>query len=337
MSKNISIYDIAKYINVSPATVSYVINGVNKVSDKTRKAVLEAIDELGYVIDHNARSLSTGKSHLIGLYLPLDYTSKTFLQNPFYVEFIGGLQLGIKDKDYDIVIGSYNNLMDINAWAKSRKLDGIIILGNYSETVYKNLKDLDIPIVLTDIYETYSSEFNNVRVDDEKGMYLATKHLIENNHKLIGFVGYNTSSLVDMARFNGYKKAMDENNLNVDFNYVYPCYATFESGYEVGEKLLNQSNVTAVVCVADTIAISIIKKFSENNKVIPDDLSIVGFDDIQMSKYVYPSLTTIKQDINEKGRRASEIIINCLVNNSNNNLIVNIDPILIERESVKKI
>ena len=98
-----------------------------------------------------------------------------------------------------------------------------------------------------------------------------------------------------------------------------------------------EPNITGVVCVADTIAISIIKRFSENNKSIPNDLSIIGFDDIEISRYIYPSLTTIKQDITEKGRKATEIIISILKNNSNNNLIINIEPQLIERESVKKI
>ena len=266
MKKNISIYDIAKYINVSPATVSYVINGVNKVSDKTRETVLAAIEELGYVPDHNARSLSTGKSHLLGLYLPLDYTSKTFLQNPFYVEFMGGLELGIKDNDYDIVIGSNRNSTDIISWVKSRKLDGIVILGKYNDNVYSNLKDLNIPVVLTDIYEDYSTEFNNVRVDDEKGMYLATKHLIENNHKVIGFVGYNTSSLVDMARFRGYKKAMDEYGLEINYDYVYPCVATFENGYEI--YVLKDYCMTHVGIELHNATINNLKRLIGENSII---------------------------------------------------------------------
>ncbi len=337
MKKNISIYDIAEYLNVSPATVSYVINGVNKVSEKTKQRILDAIDELGYVPDHNARSLSTGKSHLIGLFLPLDDASIAFLQNPFYVEFLGGLEQGIANQDYDIVIGCQRNSANFKDWAISRRLDGIVMLGKYPKNVYDDIKKLNIPVVLTDVYEEYSDEFYNVRINDEQGMYIATKYLIENGHSKIGFIGYNTYSLVDMNRFSGYKRALKEANLKVNYDVVYPCLATFEDGYKVADKLIEDVNVTAVVCAADIIAVSIIKRFSELGKKIPDDLSIIGFDDIQIASYIHPGLTTVKQDISEKGKKTAQIIINSLKNDLKTNTLINLEPKLIERQSVKKI
>ncbi|MBQ9730967.1 MAG: LacI family DNA-binding transcriptional regulator [Bacilli bacterium] len=337
MKKNVSIYDIAEYLQVSPATVSYVINGVNKVSEKTKQRILDAIDELGYVPDHNARSLSTGKSHLIGLFLPLDDASIAFLQNPFYVEFLGGLELGIANQDYDIVIGSQRNSANFKDWAISRRLDGIVMLGKYPKNVYDDIKKLNIPVVLTDIYEEYSSEFYNVRINDEKGMYMATEYLIKNGHKNIGFIGYNTYSLVDMTRYNGYKKALIDNNIDINYSYIYPCLATFEDGYKFADKLLENKDITAIVCAADIIAVSIIKRYSELNKKIPEELSIIGFDDIQVANYIHPGLTTIKQDITEKGRKTAELIINSLKNNISKNIIVNLEPTLVERQSVKKI
>lgn len=337
MKKKISIYDIAKYINVSPATVSYVINGVHKVSEETKQKVLAAIEELGYVPDHNARSLSTGKSHLIGLFLPLDDASIAFLQNPFYVEFIGGLEQGIANYDYDIVIGYQKNQNNFKDWARSRGLDGIVMLGTYPKNVYEDIKKLNIPVVLTDIYEEYADEFHNVRINDEKGMFLATKHLIEKGHKNIGFVGARNFSLVDKNRYHGYVKAMKEYNLTIDESNLYDCFATFDDGYAIADNIMKNKELTAIVCSADIIAIGIMKRYKELGKDLPNDLSIVGFDDISDAKYIYPGITTIRQDIGQKGKMAARIIVDNLENEVNTKTVITLEPILIERESVKSI
>ena len=337
MKKKISIYDIAKYSNVSPAAVSYVINGKNKVSEETKKKVLAAIEELGYVPDHTARTLSTGKSHLIGLMLPLDDTSIAFLQNPFYVEFIGGLEQGISNYDYDIVIGCKKKINTFKHWAKSRGLDGVVMLGNYPENVYQDIKELNIPVVLTDIYEEHSKEFHNIRIDDEKGTYIATKHLIENGHKKIGFVGCKDLSLVDKHRYLGYLKAMKEANLEVKEDYNYFSFATFDDGYKVADKIYEKKNVTAVVCAADIIAIGIIKRYNERKIKVPDELSIVGFDDIQDAKFIYPGLTTIRQDIGQKGKLAAETILKSLNEGIAEKTLIVTESYLVIRESVKQI
>lgn len=337
MKNKVSIYDIAKYSEVSPAAVSYVINGVNKVSEETRKKVLKAINDLGYVPNHNARTLSTGKSHLIGLFLPLSDTSIAFLQNPFYAEFIGGLEKGIMNADYDIVIGSLKNEHDFERWIRSRNLDAVVMLGKYPKSVYDDIKKLNIPIVLTDVYEEYSNEFHNIRIDDEKGMYLATKHLIDKGHKDIGFIGFKEISLVDKKRYLGYKKAMEENKIEVKEEFLFTSFATFDDGYKIADEIINRNSVTAVACSADIIAIGIIKKYNELGKKVPDDLSIVGFDDIRDAEYIYPGLTTIHQDIGLKGEKAMEIILDTLKTNHNKKIIINLEPSLVIRDSVKEV
>jgi len=335
MSNKVSIYDIAKSINVSPASVSYVINGVNKVSQKTKEKILKAIDELGYVPDHNARTLSTGKSHLIGLFLPLYDAYVAFLQNPFYVEFIGGLEMGIAGEDYDIVIGCRKNQDNFKDWARSRCLDAVVMLGSYPENIYDDIKQLNIPVVLTDIYEDYASEFHNIRIDDVKGEYLATKHLIANGHKDIGFVG-SADSLVDQQRFEGYKKALKEAQIPFDQEKFFNSYATFDDGYNIADKIMEKNNVTAVACSADIIAIGIMKRYIEKGKKLPKDLSIVGFDDIKDSNYVYPGLTTIKQDIGLKGKMAAQMLIEDLKKKNNTYGLITLKPELIIRDSVYK-
>lgn len=337
MKNKISIYDIAKYSDVSPASVSYVINGKNKVGEETRLKVLKAIDELGYVPNHNARSLSTGKSHLIGLFLPLSDTSVAFFQNPFYAEFIGGLEIGIMNEDYDIVIGGLKNEHDFERWIRSRNLDAVVMLGKYPRKVYDDIKKLNIPVVLTDVYEEYSNEFHNIRINDEYGMYLATKHLIEKGHREIGFIGFKEASLVDENRYLGYKRAMEEYKIEIKNDYLYTSFATFDDGYKIADEIIKRNNVTAVACSADIIAIGIIKRYNELGKNVPEDLSIIGFDDIRDAKYIYPGLTTIHQDISTKGEMAMSIILKNLKTNNNKKVLINLEPSLVERESVKEV
>lgn len=337
MAKKVSIYDVAKYCKVSAASVSYVINGKNKVSTVTKRKILQAIDELGFVMDTNARTLSTGKSHLIGVFLPLDHTSRAFMQNPFYAEFLGGLESGIASYDYDIVIGCKKNYDNFKNWATSRGLDGVIMLGQFPKNVYEAVKKLNIPVVLIDIYEEYASEFYNVRINDEQGTYNATKYLIENGHKKIGFAGSIKQSLVDKKRYDGYLNAMKENKLPVEDDYYFDAFATFDDGIKTGEEILKRNNVTAIICTSDIIAIGINRKYFESNKKIPHDLSIVGFDDIQDTKYVYPSITTVHQDIYLKGEIAAKTILNVFLKKKNITNLFELNPSLIIRESVAKV
>lgn len=335
--KKTSIYDIAKYVGVSPATVSYAINGKKKISDETKEKINRAIKDLGYVIDNTARTLSTGKSHLIGLCLPLDVNKSSFMQNPFYVEFLSGLELGIVKYDYDIVIGVQENQEDFKNWAISRKLDGVIMIGTYPKKVYEDIKKLQIPLVLIDVYEEYAKEFHNIRVNDEKATYISTEYLINNGHKKIGFVGEISKSLVDYHRYLGYRNALKKYNIQYKNEYLYDGEATFESGLEIAEEILKRNNITAIVCSSDIIGIGIIRKYLQMNKHIPEDLSIMGFDDIQDAQYLYPSLSTMAQDIRLKGQLAAEAIINDVKNQKVNNSMTELEAKLVIRESVKKI
>ena len=334
-NNKVSIYDIAKYLGLSPATVSYVINGVDKVSEVTKQKVLKAIDELGYVPNYTARTLSTGKSHLIGILLPLDDASIAFLQNPFYVEFIGGFEKGMLGYNYDLVIGVTKTQDDLKEWVLRRDLDGLVIIGTCPKNIYSELKRLNIPIVLIDDYSDDANAFNNISSNDEQGMYLATRYLINSGHKNIGFIGKPESYLIDMRRFEGYKKAMEEDHLEIKDDNIYRINATFNDGYEIGEELINKKELTAIVCSADILAIGIMKKIKELGYDVPKDLSIMGYDDISYANFVYPGLSTIRQDISEKGSRAAEILIDKLENDRRGKVTINMEPVLVIRESVK--
>ena len=335
MSGKVSIYDIARHVKVSPASVSYVINGVDKVGAETKQKILKAIKELGYVPNFTARALSTGKSHLIGILLPLMDASIAFLQNPFYVEFIGGFEKGIFGSDYDIVIGIQSDDLDLSKWTR-RNIDALVLIGSHKAKTYEIIKNNKMPVVLIDDDSMYAEEFHNVKSDDEEGMYLATKYLLSMNHQKIGFVGNHKAYLVDKKRYDGFMKAMMEANLAVNDDQIYLADATMNDGLVIAEEIRRRGNVSAVVCSGDILGMAIIKKYKSMGLDVPKDLSVVGFDDIQTSNLITPGLTTIHQDIGKKGEVAAQIIIDYLENKTNEIQNICLKPYLVTRESVAK-
>jgi LacI family transcriptional regulator len=335
MSKKVSIYEVARYVGVSAAAVSYVINGVNKVSPKTKSRIMQGIEELGYVPSHNAVALSTGRNNLISLFLPLPEPSEAFLENPFYGEFIGGLEQEIANSEFDLIISALNDQDRFEFWARSRGVDGVVIIGFLPEKIKTCLKKLSIPTVLVDVYDDDASSFSNVRINEERGEYEATRHLISQGHRRIAFLGNVATSPIDQRRFSGYQQAMKEASLPFSNDCVFETSTTFEGGYEAGGNIAKHPEITAVCCAADILAIGLMRRYFEMGKSIPKDLSVVGFDDIQAAGYLFPGLTTIRQDIGEKGHLAAKILVDSLSNNAKAHRNVVLEPQLVIRQSVK--
>lgn len=337
MSKKVTIYDIARYLHVTPATVSYALNNVSKVSEETRKKILDTARELGYSRDYTATSLSTGKTHIMALFLPVEDISKAFLENPFYGEFIGCFEKQIKKEGYDLFIQGLESEKNLLPWLRGRGVDAIAVLGNYPKYYRKAFKTLNKPVVLVDVFEEYSEDFNRVVIADTEGCYEATKYLIENGHRKIAFVaGDIHNSIVDQRRHSGYKKALEEYNVPFNEDLTFVSEVSFDGGIAIANKLL-EKDITAVVCAADTLAIGITNGYRNAKKMIPDDLSIIGFDDIQAARMISPSLTTVNQDIEEKARVAAKLLLSDLKNKEISNKIIEIKPKLIIRESTKKV
>ncbi len=335
MSSKTTIYDIARYLKVSPATVSYVINGVDKVSKETKEKVLAAIKELGYSKDTNAVYLSTGKSNLIALFLPFEDLSVAFSQNPFYGEFLGSIAKRIQRKGFDLLIEPLFEAKDFAKWIKGKSLRGIIMLGKFPLEYYKSIKTLEIPAVLVDVFEEYASEFTTLRINDSDGTYLATEYLIEQGHTEIAFLsGDVVDSEVDNRRYKGYVAALKDHGIPVKDEYLFQTGATFDAGHEISKEIANNPNITALVCAADILAMGVMRGYYEMKKHIPEDLSVVGFDDIQSAMLVSPPLTTVKQDIMEKGRLVSKLLIDAINGGDQSAKHLVMQPTLVIRESV---
>lgn len=339
MKKRVTMQDIANETGLSSASVSYVLNGKEGVSEQRRKLVMDAVKKLGYVSNYAARSLAMNSSKLIGVCSPqTEEENRLMFDNPFYSELMNNIEYECRLRGYHVIISgsdvdeSYMNL------AQKRSLDGIIIIGSYSQEFYKEFQNSNFPVVLVDTYFD-SDEFSNVRINDEEGGYIATKYLLKYGHKNVAFVsGTITDCGVTQRRFEGYKRALSEFNIEFNSDYVYPSSVSFESGREQAKKIITKNkDITAIMCTADVIAVGVSKQLSDMGVKIPDDISIIGFDNLKISKYTSPSITTVSQNIEEKGKVAVEMILSQIEKDEKIGKTVVLPVEIIERKSVKRL
>ena len=336
---NITIKDVAKETGLSTATVSYAINGKKKLPEETLKLVFDAIEKLGYVKNYSASSLSGNTSNLIGVVIPQTEPGKAMVfENPFYSEMLSSIEYNARQKGYHIIVSGTNADEKYFNLANQRNLDGIIIIGVYPVDFYEGLKKSNIPIVLVDSYLN-THNYSMVKLDDYLGGYQATKYLIEHGHKKIAFIsGTLKEGGVNVARFEGYKSALMEAGIPFLEEQVLTGTIDFESGKVLAAKMIEHLDNTAVFCTADIMAIGILKKLSEMKISVPERMSVIGFDNLNIANYCTPGLTTIGQDIFKKGQKAVEILYKSIKNTENKTIDEIILPIeIVERESVRRI
>lgn len=336
-----TIKDIASVVGVTPAVISYVLNGKEyKVSSDTVTKVRNAIKEMNYIPNLMARSLVNNKSMLIGVIIPqTEGSSQILLKNPFYSEIIGGIEAKLRESGYHMLLSGVDKGSSYLDTSVQRNLDGAIIMGIYQEKFYEELKQARIPIVLIDSYIS-DNYFYRVGIDDELGGYLATKYLVEQGHRDIVLV---TGSIkrdgVNEKRFLGYKRALNELNVFYNPDYVLEGPMSYQHGCMAGNIISERfKNITAVFAVADLIALGLIKSLALKGVKVPEDISVVGFDNISLLEYVFPPLTTIGQNINQKGETAAKVLIDIIESTpakTAKNLILPIE--IIQRGTVRKI
>ncbi len=337
--KRVTIKDVAKVAGVSVASVSYAINHVDKIHPETRERILKVIKDLDYKPSQAARCLSNRNSQMIGITFPITEsgdTAGTLFNNPFFGEFISGIESVTKRQGYDILFTGVETDEQCKDWIRKRELDGLIMLGMYPKSFFYAVKKQKVPIVLVDTYEEYAKDFHRVLIEDEFGAYKATKYLIECGHKKIAFVtGSIEHSLVNRKRYEGYKCALEEAGMQLNRDYVFEQPVCFEGGYRAAKSIIDEKcDATAVFAVADIMAVGMLKAFQQNGISVPKDISIIGFDDILISQYVTPGLTTMRQNSFEKGRCAAEILMSDIEEELHDTKSILLEPELVERESV---
>lgn len=314
MSKRVTVRDIAKVAGVSVASVSNVLNGVDKVSEETRERIIQVMLDLDYHPNLVARSLSKRKSDMIGLLLPItdegpSSTSLLLRDNPFYGELLSGVEAKASEYGYDVLIKGIRSGESCRDWILKRNLDGAIFLGNYSEVLSEEMQGLGKRLVLVDCYDEGTQIHSTIGIDDESGGYLAAKHLLENGHRKIALVASNVNLDGPIRRrYLGFKKAMEEFGITQTDDLILLDELSFDGGYRIGKKLLKRNDITAVFAVGDVMAFGILKAMYEVGKQIPEDLSIVGFDNTKGCEYSKPALTSVDQPVYDRGRMAVEAL-----------------------------
>lgn len=335
----VTIKDIAKKAGVSIATVSYVINNTKPISPETRAKVLQAVKEMNYRPNFNARGLVNYRTNLIGVLIPYwdqDAKQGLMFDNPFYSELVRGVEVVTSQHHYHILLmGLGDRPQAVRDLVQQRDLDGLIVVGAYEELV-TCLAQISIPVVLVDSY-VEDSRFCTVRIDDEYGGYLATQHLLAMGHEKIGFLtGELFPQGVAERRFQGYKKALAERGLTVNRKYVYETKISTQGGYEGISRLLQQApEITGLFSMADIMTIGVLKRLRETKCQVPADLSIVSFDGVLYPEFLKPALTTVDQDIFAKGRIAATLLIKLIFGEEVAASQVVLPVTLAMRESVK--
>lgn len=330
--------DVAQLAGVSTAAVSYALSGKRPISEETKQRIQAAVEQLDYVPDLNARSLSMRDSKLIGVVIPqTEPGDRLMFQNSFYSEVLGSIEYHARQSGYHILISATDANESYLTLAMKRNLDGIIVIGMYPDEFYQEMKKTKIPIVLIDSY-CNDHYYHNIRIDDAYGSYLAARYLLENGHREIAFfVGQLKESGVMKKRLLGYQQALQEFEVPYREEYVFEGQVDYESGITLANRLLqSQLPVTGIVAAADILAIGVMKGLYENGKKIPEDYSIVGFDDAEVSRYLTPGLTTVRQQISLKGQRAVELLLKHIEDPALPKQEEILPLQLVQRESVKK-
>ncbi|MDR1443819.1 MAG: LacI family transcriptional regulator [Treponema sp.] len=337
MGKDATIMDIAKETGVSAATVSYVLNGKKSISSKTKEKIFAAIKKLNYVPNINARSLTTKDSLLIGVFIPQTEPGNNLMfENAFYGEILSAIEYEARINGYHLFISGAGIGEDYLSLTRKRSLDGIIAIGVYPGKVFQEIEKSSIPLVLVDSYCGDNSH-SVIRIDDSYGSCLAAKYLLEKGHRDIAFFsGRIRGSGVMQKRLAGFKQALKECGQPFRGTYVFSQNVDFEGGVVLAQKMLDSGiPVTAVAAAADVLAIGAIKTFSAAGLRVPDDISIIGFDDLRITRYISPGLTTVHQPISLKGKKAVELLMEHIKNPGLPKRVEILPLSVVERDSVR--
>ena len=338
--QRVSIKDVAKEAGVSASTVSYVLNNspTESISAETRKRVMAAVQKLGYVPNLNARSLSSRRSNLIGVLIPQTEPGKEFMfSNPFYGELLSAIEYTARQHGYHLLLSGTQEDQGYANVARNRGVDGIIIVGTYPGENLNELKRMGVPIVLVDSYVT-DDAFHTIGIEDKEGARMATRYLIGKGHQSIAFIsGSIRENGVNMKRYQGYCDALREAGLTPDEGAIYSGTVDYEYGLTAARQYLDRGRrQTAAFITADVLSMGFVKGLRQQGVCVPEDISIVSFDDVYLANMAYPSLTTVHQDIGEKGRKAVELILEAAQAKEHRHTECILPLRLVERDSVRE-
>jgi LacI family transcriptional regulator len=329
--KKPTIYDVAEKSGISISTISRVLNNPEKVNPGTRALVLEAIDKLGFVPKAEARARALSNSNRIGVITP-------FFTAPSFVQRLRGIASALAASNYELVIYTVDSFDHIQGYLSSipftGNLDGLIVMSLPIQKQDANrLLEHGIETILI---ESSHPELNCIEIDDFQGGQMAAEHLLAKGHKRIAFVGDEEPHDFEIhpagMRLKGFQAAMKKARVNIPNEYIRLFQNTQKHAMQATRELLNlPTPPTAIFAAADVQALSVLKVAREMGVKVPEQLAVIGFDDIDSAEF--SDLTTIRQHLDESGRLAVEILLNRIADPSRPPQHVNLPLNLIERQT----
>jgi LacI family transcriptional regulator len=303
-----TINDVAKIAGVSKATVSRVLNGSKPVSEDIRNKVMKVVQETNYKPSSLARSLVSKKTNIFGIIIP-------DVSNPFFSELVKGVQMTANENGYNILLcntyDEFDKEMEYLNILDDKEVDGIIFLTSKIEEKHKEFFSSYKNPTVTVSRRFEDMPISSVDIDNFSAAYEVMNYLINLNHKKIAMIRgplYDKSTGYD--RYKGYEKALEDSNINLDENLVVEGKFKVKDGYNAMSKLLTLKELpTAVFCACDEMAIGAIKCIYESGFKVPEDISVVGFDDIPIASMFIPSVTTVRQPVFDFGEKAVDILL----------------------------
>ncbi|HEV8284159.1 MAG TPA: LacI family DNA-binding transcriptional regulator [Chitinophagaceae bacterium] len=310
--KEITIYDIADKLNISIATVSRALKDDPVVNKKTKKKIFEAAEQMGYRSNHFARNLRNQKTDTIGVIVPR-------LNSYFMSTVIAGIENIANSEGYNLIISQSSESAEkekMNAKTMfNNRVDGLLVSLSYDTddiSHFDQFSRKNIPVIFFDRGEEHDN-FTNVLIDNRKAAYEATKHLIEQGCKRIVHITAKPKRNVYVGRLNGYKQALDENNMDIKDEHVIIGNLSLEAGIEAAETILKMNPLPDGVLVAnDNCAVGCMLALKQAGIRIPENIAFVGFNNDPVSKVIEPNLTTINYPGYEMGEVAARNLINHL-------------------------
>ena len=315
----ITIKEMAEMLGISTTTVSNVINGkTSEVSQKTAEKVQKLLDEYDYVPNMNAKNLAQNHSRLIGIVLKRKKDKyDNIFTDPFHGELLGSLEAAIRERGYYMMLYTSEDIDEIVRNVVSWNTEGLILIGMLHDDYLKIRSKYKKPAVLIDSYTPKNiARYVNIGLDDEEGGYLMTKYLLNCGHRKIAFLADNM-------------EGVDLDNLIVIRPSKYERQGSMEEIYAVAHKF------TAFMCCSDYYAVTLMKYLKAKGIRFPEDLSITGFDDNLYAQLACPSLTTIHQDIFQRGTIAAEYLFKMIDGWNPKSTNLSLPVRLVVRDSVK--
>ena len=305
----ISIKDIARAAGVSHSTVSRSLSDSPLVNSETKARIRQLSIEMGYTPNAAARSLVMGRTRTVGVVV-------TTIADPFIAEVTQGIESTAYEHGYSVILASSNSdpSREIAAveMLRSKRVDGVIVTSSRVGALYQDhLERIGVPVVLINNHSEQSGRYTfSITVDNEHGGHLATRHLVELGHRRIAYIAAQVNHSSNMGRLAGYRQALSEAGIPFDPAMVLAGNGRVEGGERCWSQLAALTNPpTAVFCYNDMTAIGLLRDVRQVGLMVPQDVSIVGFDDIPFASYVYPALTTIAQPKFEMGQQATEMVL----------------------------